>query len=49
MRRVRRRHTVPTRVRSWRERAMAELVVMSWNVQNLLPVGNEGGPTSDAE
>ena len=25
---------------------MAELTVMSWNVQNLLPVGAEGGPAS---
>jgi endonuclease/exonuclease/phosphatase family metal-dependent hydrolase len=25
---------------------MTELTVMSWNVQNLLPVGAEGGPTS---
>ena len=25
---------------------MAELTVMSWNVQNLLPVGSEGGPAS---
>jgi len=28
---------------------MAELVVMTWNVQNLLPVGSVGGPTSVAE
>ena len=28
---------------------MAELTVMTWNVQNLLPVGHEGGPATDEE
>ena len=28
---------------------MAKLVVMTWNVQNLLPVGSVGGPTTNAE
>ena len=28
---------------------MAELTVMTWNVQNLLPVGQEGGPRTDEE
>ena len=28
---------------------MAKLVVMTWNVQNLLSVGSVGGPTTNAE
>ena len=28
---------------------MAELTVMTWNVQNLLPVGHDDGPTTDDE